>query len=139
MKTKSIFLFYVLIFNFTLHAQYINKNGKIISERFIHPRGYERKQYAADSFQTFLRTFPLKPYDSPVMFYDGRIKISDFHISVFDFPLLKQDLIQCADAVIKLRAEYLYLHKRYNEIIFTITNGEKIPFKKFSEGFRKRE
>ena len=43
---------------------------------------------------------------------------------------------ELADAVIKLRAEYLYSHKRYDEIHFNLTNGMTVPFSKFANGER---
>ena len=68
---------------------------------------------------------------APVLLYDGRKKFIESHISVIDMPILPQDLIQCADAVIKLRAEYLYSKKDYDKISFNLTNGMEVPFSKF--------
>jgi hypothetical protein len=53
-----------------------------------------------------------------------------------DIPILNKDLIQCADAVIKLRAEYFYKDKQYNNISFTLTNGMRVPFSKYANGYR---
>ncbi len=116
--------------------QSIDPEGRTIAERFAPPPGYTRDAYPEPSFQSFLRGYPLKEFDAPLRFYDGRIKPRSFHISVFDMPLLKQDLIQCADAILKLRAEYLYQERAYGKIEFTITNGMRIPFSRFAEGSR---
>jgi len=116
--------------------QLVNPSGTTILERFSLPGGYERIKYPDHSFQKFLRLFPLKPFNSPVYLHNGQIKGNAVHISVFSMPILAQDLIQCADAVIKLRAEYLYQIKNYDEISFRITNGMDVPFGKFTEGFR---
>jgi hypothetical protein len=51
-------------------------------------------------------------------------------------PLIDQDLIQCADAIMKLKAEYLYQDKKYAEISFKITNGMEVPFIKYTDGYR---
>ena len=114
----------------------INKDGKDIVLRFSVPDGFIRVEYDKDSFAEYLRHYPLKKFGSPVKLYDGRKKSNQVHVSVFDMPLLKEDLIQCADAVIKLRAEYLYAQKRYDEISFHITNGMEVPFSRYAKGER---
>lgn len=48
----------------------------------------------------------------------------------------KRDLQQCADAVIRLRAEYLYKHKAYDRIHFNFTNGFRADYTKWAEGYR---
>ena len=47
-----------------------------------------------------------------------------------------RDLQQCADAVIRLRAEYLWKHKRYADIKFNFTSGFTAEYKKWAEGNR---
>jgi len=117
-------------------SQSIDPAGRTIVERFAPPDGYARDAYPEPSFQSFLRSYPLKEFGAPVRFFDGRIKPTSYHVSVFDMPLLKQDLIQCADAILKLRSEYIYRERAYEKIEFTITNGMRVPFSKFAEGSR---
>lgn len=118
------------------HAAEIKKDGKNIEERFLLPDGFVRKDYDEKSFAEFLRKFPLKDFGEPVLLYNGEKKSGRVYASVFDMPILNQDLIQCADAVIKLYAEWLYENKRYSEIAFHITNGLFVPFEKYAEGSR---
>ena len=136
-EMKKIFITVLIIFSASLiFSQQINQSGKNILERFLPPKNYERVEISENSFGAFLRKFPLKEYGSPVLMYNGQTKRNNVHISVFNMPLLNVDLIQCADAVIKLRAEYLYNQKRYSEIQFHITNGMLVPFEKFANGER---
>ena len=130
---SAILVFFCIV---SLFSQQINKSGKTLVERFLPPKNYNRIHINDDSFGDFLRNYPLKEYNSPVLLYNGYEKSNKVHISVFDMPLLNVDLIQCADAVIKLRAEYLYQQNRYSEIMFHITNGMAVPFEKYANGER---
>jgi hypothetical protein len=47
-----------------------------------------------------------------------------------------RDLQQCADAVIRLRAEYLFQQQEYAQIHFNFTNGFKAEYTKWREGYR---
>jgi hypothetical protein len=47
-----------------------------------------------------------------------------------------KDLQQCADAIIRLRAEYLYAKHEYEAIHFNFTNGDTASFKKWRAGYR---
>jgi hypothetical protein len=48
----------------------------------------------------------------------------------------KKDLQQCADAVMRLRAEYLLKAKKFNQIHFNFTNGFNAEYSKWKEGWR---
>lgn len=134
---KTVFFIVISIFSLVaLHSQAISKGGKNIKERFGCPSGFERVEVEKGSFGEYLREFPLKDFGSPVLLYNGEKKRSNVHVSVFDMPLLESDLIQCADAVMKLRAEYLFSKKRFDEIVFHITNSMEVPFSRFMNGER---
>jgi hypothetical protein len=61
-----------------------------------------------------------------VHLYDGRLKANQTaQFAVLDIPVGKKDLQQCADAVMRLRAEYLYSQQRFSEISFADNNGKK--------------
>lgn len=111
-------------------------DANTIPGRFKAPEGYEREKYLEDSYQEYIRKLPLKDEGAPVLYYNGEVKEFRDYVSVFDIPILEEDLIQCADAAIKIRAEYLYSERRYGEIEFEITNGMMVPFSRFMEGFR---
>lgn len=122
----------------TLPAQNVNITGNTIQSRFLTPRGYTRVQCESRSFCAYLRNYPLKNHGADVLLYDGSVKPDKVHAAVFRMELLKRDLVQCADAIMKLRAEYLYENKRYSEISYTITNGMLVPYSKYARGGRVR-
>ncbi len=113
----------------------INPDGMTIGERFHLPEGYSRVPVDDNPFGEYLRNLPLKPDGSRVKYYDGREKQADVYLAVVDFALGDRDLQQCADAVIRLRAEYLYSKELYDEIAFHFVNGFNADFSKWSAGF----
>ncbi len=113
----------------------INTEGQTIAERFDVPQGFARRESEAGSFARYLQNLPLKPDGTKVKYYDGREKTADVYLAVVDFSLGDRDLQQCADAVIRLRAEYLYEAKRFNEINFKFVNGFNAEFSKWANGY----
>ena len=89
------------------------------------PDGYVREKVADSSFAQWLRQVPVKK-DNRVYLYNGELKRNQqAQFAVLDVPVGNKDLQQCADAVMRLRAEYLYSQKRYREISFADNNGKK--------------
>ena len=58
---------------------------------------------------------------------------------VLNIDIGKKDLIQCADAAMKLRADYLFEKKRYDQIKFIATSGDEISFERWLKGVRWKE
>ena len=88
------------------------------------PEGYERVAAARDSFGGWLRAVALKK-DRHVYLYNGELKRNQsVQFAVLDIPVGKKDLQQCADAVMRLRAEYLFSRKRYSDIAFRDNNNK---------------
>lgn len=114
----------------------INSEGSTIEERFLVPEGFKRIEYPADSFGAYLRKLPLKPHGSPVRYYNGGIKKREVHEAVIDLDIGNRDLQQCADAAIRLRAEYLYSQGLFAKIHFNFTNGFRADYAKWAEGNR---
>jgi hypothetical protein len=114
-----------------------SKEGGTIESRFPVPKGYTRIVNLPGSFAFFLRQLPLKKGSPPVYLYDLTLKGNQTaHIAVVDIDVPHFDLQQCADAVIRLRAEYFYCAGLYDKIAFHYTSGDLIPFSKWAMGLR---
>ena len=51
-----------------------------------------------------------------------------------DIDIGKRDLQQCADAVMRLKAEYHFSKKEYNKIHFNYTSGDRVSFDDWRKG-----
>lgn len=117
--------------------QLIDTSGTKIETRILPPEGFNRKQLDSTSFGFYLRNLPLKPDGSSVHLYDGSLKGNQSaHVAVVDMSVGKRDLQQCADAVMRLRAEYLFRQKRYADIHFRFVSGFDCAYSKWREGNR---
>jgi len=111
--------------------------GNNIMERITVPDGYARIVADSNSFGGFLRYLKLKPNGAPVHYFNGSIKDNHHvYVAVVDMPIGNKDLQQCADAVMHLRAEYLYTHDMQEKIHFTFTNGFRADYSKWAAGYR---
>ena len=101
----------------------------------VPPPGFVR--YEADPYGTYLRNLPLKRPGSPVMLYNGVEKgYQDGAYAIIDMEIGNKDLQQCADAVMRLRAEYLWHSQQYDKIHFNFTSGFKADYIKWAQGYR---
>lgn len=117
----------------------LNKDGMTVEERYMTPQGFDRIIVDEDSFGAFLRLQRLKPYGEKVLYYNGKKKSAEgVYDSVFDVEIGDRDLHQCADAIMLLRAEYLYSQSRYDEISFNFVSGFTAEYSKWMEGYRIR-
>ncbi|MBS1774373.1 MAG: DUF4846 domain-containing protein [Bacteroidetes bacterium] len=118
------------------NSKLVDKEGKCLKDRFLLPPGYTRT--ASNTFADYLRNVKLKQDGADVLHYDGSIKYKNVHAAVIDMEIGDKDLEQCADAVMRLRAEYLYTTKQYDKIHFNFTNGFRADYTKWMEGYRIR-
>lgn len=116
---------------------YLNKTGLTIHDRVIVPEGYSRITYDSISFQNFIRNQKLKPFGAKVINYDGRPYFYQLgHVGVLDVPVPNNGLQQCADALIRLRSEYLWNTNQKDKIGFNFTSGHYCSWSKYAEGYR---
>lgn len=91
--------------------------------------------FEKDSWEYFLQHLPV--VDSVVVDYRGRPVVDqDKQAGVIPFDVGKKDLQQCADAIMRLRAEYLFKQNRLPEIAFHFTSGQLYSFHDFCKGKR---
>lgn len=104
---------------------------------FGTPPGYERVELEEGGWEAFLRELPVRLDRSTVRSFDGRVLRSPA-AAVALLPVGDRDLQQCADAVIRLRAEYLWRAGAREEIAFHFTSGDRSAWSDWAEGERFR-
>ncbi len=101
------------------------------------PTGFVRRPVEEGSFGAWLRNLPLKKEGAEVLLHTGIKKSNQSaHFAVLDIDVGEGDLQQCADAVIRLVAEYHYSRKDYDQIHFNFTSGDRAKYGDWAEGFR---
>ncbi|MCF8233645.1 MAG: DUF4846 domain-containing protein [Bacteroidales bacterium] len=141
MKTNIIFLISSLFLLMNCkgqqkHTLLINEEGTKIHTRIDPPAGYFRTNLPEASYGNYLRNCNLKPHGSMVKYYNGSVKTkSGVHIAVLDMEIGERDLQQCADAVMRLRGEYLFEQGQYEDIHFNyLSDGKPRFFTNYASG-----
>ena len=92
------------------------------------PKGFKRVGVEENSFAEWLQNVPLKN-DKTVYLFDGSQKINQqAQFAVLKISVGKKNLQQCADAVMRLRAEYLFACNSFKEIHFTDNDNTEYNF-----------
>ncbi|MFC1714310.1 DUF4846 domain-containing protein [Candidatus Poribacteria bacterium] len=113
-----------------------HEESEAIANRISFPEGYERIETVDGTFENWLRHLPLKKGTPAVYLYNDRAKPNqDAHFAVVDIDAGSKNLQQCADAIIRLRAEYLYSLQSYEKIYFNFTSGDRAGFKEWVDGY----
>lgn len=103
--------------------------------RIAPPPGFTRPQLLQSAFSNWLRHLPLKPEGTSVYLHDGSLKGNqNAHYLVVDIDPGRRDLQQCADAVMRLKAEYHFSRKEYDHIHFNFTSGDEVKFSDWAKG-----
>ncbi|QCE41674.1 DUF4846 domain-containing protein [Psychroserpens sp. NJDZ02] len=115
----------------------IDKDSLTIASRVNTPLGYKRSSYPEGGFEDYIRNYKLKPFGSKIINYDdSEYYWQKGHIGVLEIPVPKNGLQQCADALIRIRSEYLWDNDRKDEIGFKFTSGHYCSWSKYAAGFR---
>src|SRR3569833_1070313 len=129
MKTLTISICLLLI-------ALVNPSDNVLT-RFKIPTGFHQVNVQPGSFGAFLQSLPLKPSGAHTLTYKGAVAATDAETAaVVDSSSGHEDLQQCADAVMRLRGEYLWDAGRYKEIAFHFVNGFKCDYVHYADGYR---
>jgi uncharacterized protein DUF4846 len=119
-----------LIYSF-LNAE----NQQNLTDIINTPNGYKRISVEENSFAQWLRFLPAKPQSEKVKLYNGDLKSNqNVHFAIINIDVGNRDLQQCADAVMRLKAEYHYANKDFSKIHFNFTSGDRVAFNDWSKG-----
>jgi hypothetical protein len=89
------------------------------------PEGYTRINYDTASFGLWLQNISLKKDKTVYLFNGDKKNDQSVQFAVLDISVGDKNLQQCADAVMRLRAEYLFDTKQFSTISF-IDNENKV-------------
>lgn len=118
----------------------IDQTKSKINTRFSPPKGYFWEKSPAGSFSEYLSNFPLHPKNFPVRDFKAvPISRQNNHAAILKIDVGDKDLQQCADAWIRLYAEYLWAQKRFDEITFEFTSGQSFAWNDYKKGLRTQE
>ena len=107
--------------------------------RFPAPDGFVRDELADGGWGRWLRHLPLKPPGTPVRSRQGEMIAPGDSMTlggVVDMDVRKDQ--ECADVILRLRAEYLRWAGREDEIVFHLTGPGKISWPEWKKGMRPR-
>src|SRR5262245_33044484 len=107
--------------------------SRTIADSFAPPAGFLRVSPEPNSFAEWLRHLPLAPGGTPVRVYYGREKPDQSEVAaVIDIDVGSANLQQCADAIIRLRAEYLFSRGDTQNLAFDFTSGDRYRFQSYA-------
>lgn len=118
----------------------IDQTKSTIRTRFNPPNGFSWVQQEPGSFSEFLSNFPLHPPNLPVRDFTGvPIEEQQHHVAILKIDVGEKNLQQCADAWIRLYAEYLWLNQRFDDIGFEFTSTQFFAWDDYKIGYRTKE
>ncbi len=137
-----------LSLSFAQEKQYyeIHPEGTTIKSRYIcNDQDWERPY--TDSLSQWLLNLELFPENHEVRYYNGNIKSNQHRINIGVIKMdmvgkfitgkeIPADLQQCADACMRIWAEYLWKSKQYDKIHFKGGNGFVYEYTKWAAGYR---
>ena len=127
--TKRILnLFTFTCFSFILYSCIGNQNNQAYAQIPVQEKGwykniseipvplsYVREKNDTSSYGYYLQHLPLKTTNNTVYLYDKTPKYNQSaQFAIVKMDVGTQDLQQCADAVMRLRAEYLFNKKKFS-------------------------
>jgi len=100
------------------------------------PQGFAYVEDGDSAYSNWLLDLELKK-SKTVYLYNGKLKSNQgVQYGVLNIDIGKKDLIQCADAAMKLRADHLFENHLYDQIKFISTSGNELSFENWLKGMR---
>jgi hypothetical protein len=142
-RAAALFLSLVLLLAHPAPADYSwlqsGAGRDTLAERIAPPSGFRRAPAPAGGFADWLRRLPLHPGRPPVHLFNGHLKGNqEAHHAVVRLDVGARDLQQCADAVMRLRAEFLRDRGCDEDIAFRFTSGHRAAWTDWRRGLRPR-
>jgi hypothetical protein len=97
-------------------------------DRIPLPAGFARTAAYAGTFAAYLRKIGLKEQTTVYLYNDQPKSNQTAQYAVLNISVGNKDLQQCADAVMRLRAEYLFEQKQFYRIIFLDNSNTSYKF-----------
>lgn len=99
------------------------------------PKGYSKIDYPEDSLESYIKSMDFSSQD--VVDYKGNVKLSaDSVAGTYNFEVGNENLMQCADCVIRIYSEYLLSSGKEEKIAFHLTNGTLMKYSDWKNGKR---
>ena len=102
--------------------------AETVRDAFPPPAGFTRAEPGA--FAAFVQKMEVEPANVPVRTHDGKRVAHEAR--VITLPLARGDLQQCADSVIRVRAEWERAQGK--PVSFHATSGDAMPWSRFEAG-----
>lgn len=122
----------------------ISENKKTIYTKYKTPKDFIRTK-PFNEFASFINHLPLKSDKLKARLYDGTEKLNEYvYVGVLDLPQPKNNVQYNGNAILRLRAEFLYKTKQFDKINFKTSSrqelksflefaGDDLSSKKFNE------
>lgn len=129
---KNAIPFLLLVF---LSCGNVSVYNNLLSANTPSPIISDTSKFDSKSWQYFLKHLPI--VDSPVLDYRGKpVEYQGKAAGIIPYDVGRSDLQQCADALMRLRAEYLFEQKRYDAIGFHFVSGHYYSWNDYCKGLR---
>jgi len=126
-----------------LHDQYrwlvSDAHVERLDDRIPPPPGAHRVAVARDSFGAWLRGLPVRAPGTPVRSFRGDVLRdgNDRRVAaVVEMDVGSRDLQQCADAIMRLDAEWRYTMNRGDQIAYPLGHRQQLAWKPWAQGQR---